>query len=250
MHNQYSAAHQRVLNRANQITNTYANSSLPHRNLDNQIVTQHQYLTQQPLQLLNQPQFIQPTPVQYINPPIMKFRQPVPHPSKIPYSIKSIKPSMLRGSSSRLLKRMQNSQRASTPLQISNAPVISRALTTNGAGTNGSATISPVPISTTTTSTQTGTLVPSQMYILSNTANGLNFTLASPVFNANFNAETILEVKAHNNFDGTVTFTMVFQGASTLPHYPVRPTDYYFIPQWDLDSPIFKGMHYFQSTSM
>ena len=107
-----------------------------------------------------------------------------------------------------------------------------------------------VPLATTTVPTPTGTPVSSQMTVLSNTPNALNFNLASPVFDANFNTKQVLQVKMVNNYDGSVKFLIVFQGSSTIPHYPARPQDYYYIPASDLNSPIFKGMHYFQSTSM
>jgi hypothetical protein len=95
-----------------------------------------------------------------------------------------------------------------------------------------------------------GTPTDSEMYVLSNTPNALNFNLASSVFDSNFDSKDVLQIKMVNNLDGSVKFLIVFDGSQNYPAYPTRQTGYYFIKPYDLDSPIFKGMHYFPSTSM
>jgi hypothetical protein len=47
-----------------------------------------------------------------------------------------------------------------------------------------------------------------------------------------------------NNLDGSVNFFLTFANSNSYPHYPSNPAYHNFITPFDLDSPIFKGMHY------
>jgi hypothetical protein len=91
--------------------------------------------------------------------------------------------------------------------------------------------------------------VDSSMCVFSNTSNGLSFNLASSVFDGNFDAQTITQVKMLNNMDGSVTFNISYASSGNYPHYPSNPAYHNYITPYDLDSPIFKGMHYFNVTS-
>ena len=91
--------------------------------------------------------------------------------------------------------------------------------------------------------------VDSSMCVLSNSPNGMKFHLASSLFDSDFNTKNITQVKMLNNLDGSVTFTLTFASSGNYPHYPSNPAYHNFIPPYDLDSPIFKGMHYFNVTS-
>ena len=240
-----SAAHQRVLDRAGHIINGGNGTSYSNLLTTNPTMTATTTPTQNYQQICPTRNYQQTYPTQNYQQLDNQIRSQ--NTQQINYSTRATRRAVARsgitarfeaqaGNQTRIRNRNRNRNGVVPhPTKIINQPTAT----------------SIVPLATTPAATvSTGTPVDSQMTILSNTPNALNFNLASPVFDANFNTKQVLQVKMVNNFDGSVKFLIVFQGSSTIPHYPARPQDYYYIPASDLDSPIFRGMHYFQSTSM
>lgn len=247
MHNRsaISAAHHRVLERANNILYQRGEQTLPNsypNSYSNLLTTNVGDITYSNSLTTN----IAP-PTNYPAPSYSIQNQPVPN-----YQLDNQNFNQNFNQSQAMQPYNKRTRRAAARAGVRNRPgvvphptkIARPQATTSGAISSRATTSRAI------TARATGTPVDSQMTVLANTPNNLNFNLASSVFDASFNSKNVLQVKMVNNLDGSVNFQILFQSASTEPHYPTRPQDYYYIPPYDLNSPIFKGMHYFQSTSM
>lgn len=107
---------------------------------------------------------------------------------------------------------------------------------------------SNIPASTKTT----GIPVNSTMTLISSTDNSLKFNLSAPVFDAAFNSKPIKTVNMTRNLDGSVNIAIVYDNATGTgyKHFPENPAYDNFITPFDVDSPIYKGMHYWNNGSI
>lgn len=99
--------------------------------------------------------------------------------------------------------------------------------------------------------TPNGVPVASSMTVLTDSINSLRFNLESPVFDATFNSRPIRSVNMTRNLNGSVNFAILYDNAvGTLTRYPPNPAYDNFITPSEIDSPIYKGMHYWQDGSI